>query len=287
MRNIQTCATLFCMNDPRPIGVFDSGIGGLTVVKALRELLPNETIVYLGDTARVPYGGKSATTVERYSLEMAAMLLEENVKLVVIACNSASAVALTRLEQTLSVPVIGVIKPGAHAAIVATRRGHVGVIGTRATIKSGAYERELRALNPDIRILARACPLLVPLIEEGWLNDELTDRVIARYLGPLTDDGVDTLVLGCTHYPLLAEAIERFLAGKATLVDSAHTCAKAVEQLLDQHSLRAPPESTGNLQVVLTDAPDTFLAVARRALRLEIGEVQTREVLHRAPASVR
>ena len=275
------------MSDPRPIGVFDSGIGGLTVVKALRELLPNEDIFYLGDTARVPYGGKSATTVERYSLEMADMLLEENVKLVVIACNSASAVALGRLEQTLSVPVIGVIKPGAQAAVAATRSQHVGVIGTRATIKSGAYERELRALNPDISVTARACPLLVPLIEEGWLDDGLTDHVIARYLGPLTQEGVDTLVLGCTHYPLLADAIGRFLAGKAKLVDSAHTCAKAVEQLLDRHSLRAPRGGAASLQVALTDAPDTFLAVARRALQLEIGEVQLREVLHRAPTSAR
>src|SRR5947208_3077693 len=194
------------MSDPRPIGVFDSGIGGLTVVKALRELLPNEDIFYLGDTARVPYGGKSATTVERYSLEMADMLLEENVKLVVIACNSASAVALGRLEQTLSVPVIGVIKPGAQAALAATRNRHVAVIGTRATIKSGAYERELRALNPDGRISVRACPLLVPLIEEGWLDDELTNSVIARYLEPLTHDGIDTLVLACTSCPLLAAA---------------------------------------------------------------------------------
>jgi len=275
------------MSDPRPIGVFDSGIGGLTVVKALRELLPNEDIFYLGDTARVPYGGKSATTVERYSLEMADMLLEENVKLVVIACNSASAVALGRLEQTLSVPVIGVIKPGAQAAVAATRSQHVGVIGTRATIKSGAYERELRALNPDINVNARACPLLVPLIEEGWLDDGLTDHVIARYLGPLTQEGVDTLVLGCTHYPLLADAIGRFLAGKAKLVDSAHTCAKAVEQLLDRHSLRAPRAGAASLQVALTDAPDTFLAVARRALQLDIGDVQLREVLHRAPTSAR
>ena len=275
------------MSDPRPIGVFDSGIGGLTVVKALRELLPNEDIFYLGDTARVPYGGKSATTVERYSLEMADMLLEENVKLVVIVCNSASAVALGRLEQTLSVPVIGVIKPGAQAAVAATRSQHVGVIGTRATIKSGAYERELRALNPDINVTARACPLLVPLIEEGWLDDGLTDHVIARYLGPLTQEGVDTLVLGCTHYPLLADAIGRFLAGKAKLVDSAHTCAKAVEQLLDRHSLRASRGGAASLQVALTDAPDTFLAVARRALQLEIGEVQLREVLHRAPATAR
>jgi glutamate racemase len=270
------------MRDPQPIGVFDSGIGGLTVVKALRQLLPNENIFYLGDTARVPYGGKSASTVERYSIEMIDMLIAEDVKAVVIACNSASAVALPKLEETLPVPVIGVIKPGAQAAVAATRNGHVGVIGTRATIKSGAYERELAALNPGIRISVRACPLLVPLIEEGWINDELTDRVIGRYLGPLTHDGIDTLVLGCTHYPLLAEGIARFLPGKVTLVDSARNCAKAVAQLLDRQSLHAPRESSGNLRVALTDAPDTFLGVARRALQLEIGEVQLREVLHQA-----
>jgi glutamate racemase len=270
------------MNDARPLGVFDSGIGGLTVVKALRDLLPNENIFYLGDTARVPYGGKSASTVERYSVEMTDMLVAEGVKAIVIACNSASAVALPKLEETLPVPVIGVIKPGAQAAVAATRNEHVGVIGTRATIKSGAYDRELRALSPDIRVSMRACPLLVPLIEEDWLEDELTDRVIARYLGPITHDGVDTLVLGCTHYPLLAGAITRFLAGKVRLVDSARTCAKTVEQLLDRQSLCAPRENEGSLQVALTDAPDTFLGVARRALQLEIGEVQLREVLHPA-----
>ncbi len=270
------------MSDARSIGVFDSGIGGLTVVKALRELLPSENIFYLGDTARVPYGGKSASTVERYSIEMTDMLVAEDVKAVVIACNSASAVALPTLEQTLSVPVIGVIKPGAQAALAATRNRHVGVIGTRATIKSSAYERELRILNPDVRISMRACPLLVPLIEEGWLDDELTDRVIARYLEQLTHDGIDTLVLGCTHYPLLAHAISRFLAGKVTLVDSARNCAKAVEKLLDQQSLRASRGGEGSLQVALTDAPDTFLGVARRALQLEIGEVQLREILHPA-----
>jgi glutamate racemase len=271
------------MSDPRPIGVFDSGIGGLTVVKALRELLPHEKIFYLGDTARVPYGGKSASTVERYSREMTEMLVAEDVKAIVIACNSASAVALPILEETLSVPVVGVIKPGAQAAVAATRNRHIGVIGTRATIKSRAYERALRSLDPKIGISARPCPLLVPLIEEGWLDEELTDRVIARYLQPLVREGIDTLVLGCTHYPLLADAIARFLQGEVKLVDSARNCAKAVEQLLDRQSLRAPNESKGALQVALTDAPDVFLAVAREALQLEIGEVQLREVLHGAP----
>jgi glutamate racemase len=268
------------MRDSRPIGVFDSGIGGLTVVKALRDLLPNEKIFYLGDTARVPYGGKSANTVERYSLEMTNMLVDEDVKAIVIACNSASAIALPKLEKILSVPVVGVIKPGAQAAINATRNRHIGVIGTRATIKSGAYEKALRELDPKIDISARACPLLVPFIEEGWLEDELTDQIIARYLEPLMRDGVDTLVLGCTHYPLLARVIARFVGVKVELVDSAKNCAVAVQQLLDGYSLRAPSGNNGGLKVALTDQPDNFLRVAREALDLDVGKIQLREVQH-------
>ena len=272
------------MSDPRPIGVFDSGIGGLTVVKAVRDLLPNEKIFYLGDTARVPYGGESATTVQRYSLEMTDMLLGENVKAIVIACNSASAVALPDLEKTLSVPVIGVILPGAKSATATTRNRRIGVIGTLATIKSGAYERAIHSLDSKIDIVARPCPLLVPLIEEGWLKDELTDRVIARYLEPMVRAGIDTLVLGCTHYPLLANAIGHFLGDKIKLVDSAGNCANAVAELLDRQSLRAPSKNPGGLEVALTDRPDNFLRVAREALQLEIGEVELREVLHPARA---
>jgi glutamate racemase len=270
------------MNDSRPIGVFDSGIGGLTVVKALQNTLPNENIFYLGDTARVPYGSKSAETVGRYSLEMAEMLTEENAKIVVVACNTASSVALPKLKENLSVPVIGVIEPGARAAVAATRNGHVGVIGTRATIRSGSYENALRSLDADLRVNSRACPLLVPLIEEGLLNDEVTDRVIARYLEPMTNDGIDTLVLGCTHYPLLTTAIARFLGEEITLVDSAINCAGAVRDLLDRQSLHAPAKNPGSLEVKLTDAPDNFLRVARAALQLEIGDVRLREVLHPA-----
>jgi glutamate racemase len=271
------------MQDSRPIGVFDSGIGGLTVVKALRDLLPNEKIFYLGDTARVPYGGKSASTVERYSLEMAYILADEGVKTIVIACNSASAVALPKLEKTLSVPVVGVIKPGAQAAIAATRNRHIGVIGTRATIKSSAYEKALRELDPKIKISARACPLLVPFIEEGWLEDDLTDQIIARYLEPLVREGIDTLVLGCTHYPLLTDAFSRVLGEKVKLVDSAHNCATAVRELLDRQQLRTPSQTPDGLEVVLTDLPDSFLQVARDALQLDIGEVRLRDVLHPAP----
>jgi glutamate racemase len=266
----------------RPIGVFDSGIGGLTVVSALRELLPNETIFYLGDTARVPYGGKSAATVERYSLEITGMLLAENCKTIVVACNTASALALPRLESTTPVPITGVIQPGAQAAVAATRNGHIGVIGTRATIKSGAYERAIRALDPAVRVSAHACPLFVPLIEEGWLEGEITDRVIKQYLTSLVSAGVDTVVLGCTHYPLLREAIARFLGDAVTLVDSAQNCAATVRQLLEEKNLRAGADASGQLSVALTDSPDTFLEVAKQALQIEIGTVQLRQVIHPA-----
>jgi glutamate racemase len=267
----------------RPIGVFDSGIGGLTVVAALRALLPNESIFYLGDTARVPYGGKSASTVQRYSLEIASMLLEENAKTVVVACNTASAVALEQLTASVPVPVTGVILPGAQAAVTATRSGHVGVIGTRATINSGAYERALRSLNSKIRVTARACPLLVPLIEEGWLERSITDEIIMQYVGPIVEEGIDTLVLGCTHYPLLRKAMARLLGDSITLVDSAENCANAVRDLLLRENLRAPETNAGSLQVALTDRPDSFLRVAREALQLDVGDVQLREVSAHAP----
>lgn len=262
------------MSDARPIGVFDSGIGGLTVVKALRELLPDETIFYLGDTARVPYGPKSVETVRRYAVELAEILARKSVKALVVACNTVSSVALPLLEEKFSMPVVGVIEPGAQAALRATRNRHIGVIGTRATVRSGAYERALRAVDNSVRVTSRACPLLVPLIEEGLLEDDVTDRILARYLDPLLADGVDTLVLGCTHYPLLAGAIKRALPREVALVDSAHNCARAVEKTLRQKSLAAPAQKRGQLRVALTDAADNFLQVARDALRLDVGEIE-------------
>ena len=176
--------------------------------------------------------------------------------------------------------VTGVIRPGAAAAVAATRNRHIGVIGTRATIKSGAYERAIRSLDDDVQVSARACPLFVPLIEEGWLESEITDRVVRQYLEPLVQDGIDTLVLGCTHYPLLREAIGRFLGDAVQLVDSAQNCATAVRELLEAEDLRAAPGTDGKLSVALTDPPDAFLDVARAALRLDIGTVQLRQVIH-------
>ncbi len=258
----------------RPIGVFDSGVGGLTVVAALRELLPSESIVYLGDTARVPYGGKSRRTVERYSLEIAGLLLAEDAKMIVVACNTASSLALPRLVESLRIPVIGVVEPGAKAAVAATRSAAIGVIGTRATIRSQAYERALQTLSPGVRVVAQACPLLVPLIEEGWLDDPVTDAVVARYLAPLLAENIDTLVLGCTHYPLLRTAIGRMAGPQIRLVDSARHCAEAVRDRLNSDTIGTPPGAEGTLRVLLTDPAERFLGIAREALALDIGTVE-------------
>lgn len=261
-----------------PIGVFDSGIGGLTVAAALRELLPGEDIFYVGDTARVPYGGKSPATIERYGIEIAGMLLAEGAKLIVVACNTASALAVPRLQELLRVPVIGVIEPGASAAVAATKSGHVGVIGTRATVQSKAYEKAIHALNPSIKVRTQACPLLVPLIEEGWLEDPVTDQIIQRYLNPMVRSGIDTLVLGCTHYPLLSKALSRYVGSGITLVDSARNCAANVRAVLQKLSLSAPKTRLGGLKVALTDPSGSFLRVAEQALGLNVGDVELRSV---------
>jgi glutamate racemase len=261
-----------------PIGVFDSGIGGLTVAAALQNLLPSENIFYLGDTARVPYGGKSRRTVERYSIEIGGLLLAERAKIIVVACNTASALAVPRMKEMFKVPVQGVVAPGATAAVASTKNKTVGVIGTRATIASGAYEHAINSLDADIRVISIACPLLVPLIEEGMFEDKVTDLMLARYLAPLLSAGIDTLVLGCTHYPLLREAIARTAGPAVTLVDSAENCALAVKALLEKNTLNAPPERLGKLDVALTDATERFLRTAAKALDLEIGDVSLRSV---------
>lgn len=262
----------------RPIAVFDSGIGGLTVVSALRRELPGENIVYLGDTARVPYGGKSRATIERYSEEIATLLVGEGAKMVVVACNTASALALPRLRELLDVPVEGVIAPGVEAALSATRSGHVAVMGTKATIGSGAYADALRAARPDIRITSVACPLLVPLVEEGLFEDAVTDAVLERYLATIRAGDADALVLGCTHYPLLASAIARVAGPGINLVDSAANCARTVARHLEQTGLRAPSDAAGSLDISFTDPPDSFLDVVRGALGLEAGSVRVRRV---------
>jgi glutamate racemase len=223
-------------NSRRAIGVFDSGVGGLTVVRALRAVLPGEDIIYLGDTARVPYGSKSPRTVERYSLTCQQFLLDRGVKLVLIACNTASATALPALAAASPVPVIGAVEPGASRALMATRNNHIGVIGTLATVRSEAYAKAIAAHDPRAKVTAVACPLLVPLAEEGWTGDDIARLVARRYLTPLfaADPQIDTLVLGCTHYPLLREVLTNAARELAhhdvTVVDSATAMAEAARE---------------------------------------------------------
>lgn len=246
-----------------PIGVFDSGVGGLTVAAALRRRLPGESIVYLGDTARLPYGSKSPETVTQYTRKNVDFLLGRGVKAVVVACNTASALALPHLEPR--VPTWGVIGPGARRAAAATR-GRVGVIATQSTVRSDAYGKALRALRPGVEVTSRACPLFVPLVEEGWLDDPVTEEVARRYLGPLLAGGVDTLVLGCTHYPLLRPLLARVAGPGVTLVDSAETVAEEVAAGLAAAGLAAPPGAAADHRLYLTDTSEGFAELARRIL---------------------
>lgn len=255
------------------IGVFDSGIGGLTVAASLRRLLPHENILYIGDTARVPYGGKSRDTVERYSIEIGNLLLAGGAKMIVVACNTASALGVPRMKEVFEVPVVGVVVPGAKAAVDSTKNKTIGVIGTRATIASGAYEKAILALEPGATIHSAPCPLLVPLIEEGLIEDSVTDQMLRRYLEPLLSQGIDTLVLGCTHYPLLKNAIARIAGPSVSLVDSAENCALAVGHLLRESHLASPKKDNGQLEVTLTDSAEGFLRTAARALDLPITKV--------------
>ena len=254
------------MANSAPIGVFDSGIGGLTVVHELIRQLPHESIVYFGDTARVPYGPKSPETVRRYSREIAGFLQEQGVKNIVIACNTATAHALTTLREDLDMPIVGVVEPGARAAVAATTRGHVGVIGTVGTIKSGAYERAIRAIDPDIRVTARACPLFVPLVEEGWMEHEAARLIAREYLEPLIDARIDTLVLGCTHYPLLKPLLRDVLGPEVRLIDSAEETAAETARTLAGASLCAPPGGEAVYRFVASDDPLQFLQLGQRFL---------------------
>jgi glutamate racemase len=247
----------------RPIGVFDSGIGGMTVVAALKRSLPAESICYLGDTARLPYGSKSPETVTRYTRRNLEFLVDQGVKAVVVACNTASALALPRLEPP--VPTWGVVLPGARAA-AAVSRGAVGVLATESTVRSDAYGQALRRLRPDLSVRSRACPLLVPLVEEGWHDDPVTEEVARRYLAPLLAAGVDTLVLGCTHYPLLAPLLARVAGPGATLVDSAEAVAAEVAAELAARGLAAPAVGAPHHHLFVTDDNPGFERFARRIL---------------------
>jgi glutamate racemase len=260
--------------DNRPIGVFDSGIGGLTVAKEIFHLLPNESVIYFGDTARVPYGPKSPATVLRYSREAAAFLLSKDIKMLVVACNTATAHAAEALADELSIPVIGVVEPGARAAAGRTRTGRIGVIGTAGTIASGAYDLAVRRLVEDARVYAQPCPLFVPLIEEGWQDQEATRLVAERYLAPLHEVNVDVLILGCTHYPLIAPVIQEILGPQVTLVDSAHETALEVREVLAGREALRTDSSAPLHAFYASDSPMRFREVGRRFLGEKVDEVE-------------
>ena len=257
----------------RPIGVFDSGIGGLTVVRALTRRLSSENIVYFGDTARVPYGPKSPQVVREYALQDVEILMSRDVKMVVVACNTVSAVALDVVQKRAGVPVVGMIVPGSAAAVEATRNRRTGIIGTTATINSKAYANAIRQVDDSVSVFAVACPLFVPLAEEGWTRHRATDLIAREYLFPLKLEKIDTLILGCTHYPVLREAIQSAVGPEVTLIDSGEAAAAEVERLLLASNLRNPRPERPNLQFFVSDIPARFSEVGERFLGYPLGRV--------------
>jgi len=258
-----------------PIGIFDSGLGGLTVAQAIFERLPHDSTIYFGDTARVPYGPKSPDTVRRYSLEIMEWLLSQGVKAIVVACNTSTAHALDALRAASPVPVIGVIEPGARAAVAAAAGLPVGVIGTAGTIGSGAYEREIHRLAPDTTVVAVACPLFVPLVEEGWFDHPATRLIAAEYLRPLRERGVGSLVLGCTHYPLLEPLLQEVMGREVRLIDSARETAQAVQRALVEAGLDAPADiGPPTHRFAVSDDPVRFQNVGARFLGGRLGQAE-------------
>jgi len=261
----------------RPIGVFDSGIGGLTVVRALMRQLPNENIVYFGDTARVPYGPKSPQVVREYAAQDTDFLVSHNVKMIVVACNTVSSVALEVVQKHASLPVVGVIVPGAKAAVNASKKKRIGVIGTIGTINSNAYTNAIRQFDAAATVIGQPCPLFVPLAEEGWTNHKATELIAKEYLFPLKLQKIDTLVLGCTHYPILKDVIASIFDGSVTLIDSGEATALEVERVLDEQNLRNPSTQKANVQFYVSDIPHKFSEIGERFLGQKLGKVRRAE----------
>ena len=264
------------MKQDAPIGVFDSGVGGLTVVKEIMRALPAESIVYYGDTARVPYGSKSAETITAYSRQIAKFLMTQEVKAIVVACNTASALALETIKAEFDVPFIGVVKPGAKMAAQATNNKKIGIIATEGTIASGIYESFLKATSPEVEVFGKACPLFVPLVEEGWLDDVVTEQVAERYLTELREKQVDTLVLGCTHYPLLRRVVGKVMGEQVTLVNPAYETARELKYVLeDNHILRDSATSQPTVhKFYVSDGAEKFRRFANSILPCEHLEVE-------------
>ncbi len=256
------------VSDKMPIGIFDSGVGGLTVVKEIINELPDESILYLGDTARVPYGVRSPEIVSRYSFENARFLMSKGVKLLVVACNTSSSVSLDLLTEKFSIPVVGVVKPGAKAAVAETKSKKVAVIGTETTINSKSYEQAIKSIDSSIDVLGIACPLFVPLVEEGWVEGEVVTLTAEKYLSSLKQNGVDTLVLGCTHYPMLKDVITRII--KVPLIDSAIETAREVKRILKGRNMLCQRKGKPLREFFVTDSPEKFALTGRRFLGHEI-----------------
>ncbi len=265
-------------NSDAPIGVFDSGVGGLTVAREIMRQIPNERIIYFGDTARVPYGSKSKETVTRFSRQIVRFLQSFQVKTIVVACNTASAYALDELEQETHIPIIGVVKPGAKIAAETTRNGRIGVIATDATIGSQIYTKYIKELNKDVTIYGKACPLFVPLVEEGLLQDPVTDEIARRYLAELIDIDIDTLILGCTHYPLIRSTLGRVMGEQVTLVNPAYETARELKELLEQRGIlnQEPPKLGANpYQFYVSDGAEKFIRFANSIIKYGILSAKT------------
>lgn len=260
-------------NKTMPLGVFDSGIGGLTVVKSLRKMLPNEYIIYFGDTARVPYGSKSSETIRQFAFQDARFLIARNVKMIIVACHSVSSVCLDDLKKEFDLPIIGVLEPGAKAAVQATRNGRIGVIGTQATIFSGAYEKTIKKLSKEIEIIAKPTPLFVPLVEEGFITSPITYQVAKFYLTPLLNERIDTLLLGCTHYPLLKNMISRLFKNKIKIVDASLETAKETKQVLSTMNLLNNRKNKASSRFYFSDLTPNFTDIGRRFLGFNLSEV--------------
>lgn len=258
--------------DNRPIGIFDSGVGGLTVFKEIRKLLPNENLIYFGDTARVPYGNKSTQVVQKYSLEIANFLEMQNVKMIIIACNTASALALSTLRNEVKIPVIGVIEPGVRAAIKAAKNNIIAVIGTKATISSGAYQNRIKRLRNSINVIAIPCPLFVPIVEENLINSKIAEDAMEMYLSDLKRTDVKSVILACTHYPLLKQNIKSYFDNKVELVDSAYETAKEVKETLEARRMETEQETSGREKFYVSDSPETFSSIATNFLNRPIDE---------------
>lgn len=265
------------LGNSAPIGIFDSGVGGLTVAREIMRQIPNERLVYFGDTARVPYGNKSKETVTKYSRQIIRFLKTQNVKAIVVACNTASAYALDEIEKELDIPIIGVVKPGAKVAAETTRNKKVGVIATAGTIQSRIYTEYIQGIQPDIQVIGKACPLFVPLVEEGLLEDPVTDEIATRYLNELKDIDIDTLILGCTHYPLIRSTLGRIMGEGVALVNPAYETARELRSLLERESLLNPSTQrlgTNQYQFFVSDGADKFKIFANSILKYGILSAQ-------------